>query len=146
MRVLHICPNDNLRNPFLGKMRLPRRSRCSQRGYILFTMAASVISLVGFAGLVMDLGYGEYTRRCAQAAADAGAKAAALEILGGYTDDIESAAKQDTANNGFKDGSGKVTVTVNHPPDSGSYASNKGYAEVIVSKTVNTSFMSVLGF
>src|SRR5437879_6214932 len=136
MRVLHICPNENL----------PRRSRCSQRGYILFTMAASVISLVGFAGLVMDLGYGEYTRRSAQAAADAGAKAAALEILGGYGDYIESAAKQDTANNGFKDGSGKVTVTVNHPPASGSYASNKGYAEVIVSKTVNTSFMSVLGF
>src|SRR6266446_2624296 len=144
MRVLHICPNDNLRNPFLGKMRLPRRSRSSQRGYILFTMAAAVISLVGFAGLVMDLGYGEYTRRCVQAAADAGAKAASLEIMTGQTSYIDSAAKQDTANNGFTDGSNGVTVTVNHPPASGSYTTNNGYAEVIVAKTINTSFMSIL--
>src|SRR5713101_6780425 len=127
-------------------MQLQRRSRSGQGGYVLFMVAAAIIGVVGFAGLVMDLGYGEYTRRSAQAAADAGAKAAALEILAGATSSIDSAAQQDTANNGFKDGSNGVTVTVNHPPASGSYASKNAYAEVIVSKTINTSFMSILGF
>src|SRR6266849_8305979 len=127
-------------------MQLQRRSRSGQRGYVLFTMAAAIIGVVGFAGLVMDLGYGEYTRRSAQAAADAGAKAASLEILGGSTSYIDSAAQQDTANNGFKNGSDGVTVTVNHPPASGFYAAKGAYAEVIVSKTINTSFMSILGF
>ena len=58
---------------------------------------------------------------------------------------ITAAALQDTANNGFTNGVGTVVVTVNHPPLSGSYASNNGYAEVIVSKTIPTAFMSILG-
>src|SRR5260370_19595617 len=72
-----------------------------EKGYVLFTMAAAMIAICGFAGLVMDAGYGEYVRRQAQSAADAGAKAAALEILTNHTDKITAAAKQDTANNGF---------------------------------------------
>jgi hypothetical protein len=123
-----------------------KRTKRNRRGYVLFTTAAVIICIVGFAGLVMDAGYSEFTRRQAQAAADAGAKAAALEILAGASDTtITSAAKQDTANNGFKDTENAVTVTVNHPPNSGSYSGDGSYAEVIVTKTLNTSFMSILG-
>jgi len=120
--------------------------RLQQKGYVLFTMAAAMFALCGFAGLVVDVGYGEYTRRQIQAAADAGAKAAALEITTGHSSSITSAAKQDTANNGFTDGSGGVTVTVNHPPLSGNYSGNNSYAEVIVSKTISTNFMAIVGF
>lgn len=128
-----------------------RSPRCAtakrgEKGYVLFTMAAAMIAIVAFAGLVMDVGYGEYVRRQAQAAADAGAKAAALELLGNHSDKISASAKQDTANNGFTDQVGGVTVTVNHPPLSGSYASKGSYAEVIVTKTISTNFMSILGF
>ena len=126
-------------------------SRCitgkrGEKGYVLFTMAAAMIAICGFAGLVMDVGYAEYVRRQAQAAADAGAKAAALEIMANKTQRITDAAKQDTANNSFTDQVEGVTITVNHPPLYGSYASNNGYAEVIVTKTIATSFMSILGF
>jgi Flp pilus assembly protein TadG len=122
-----------------------------ERGYVLMTMAVTMIAICGFAGLVMDTGYAEYTRRQAQAAADAAAKAAALEILAGQTSAINAAALQDATNNGFTAGgtpgqAGYVTVTVNHPPLFGSYLGNNSYAEVIVSKTLPTSFMSILGF
>lgn len=126
--------------------KLSRNRASRESGYVLFTMAAAMIVIVGFAGLVVDVGYSEYIHRQTQAAADAGAKAAALEIMSNHTTSITAAAKQDTANNGFTDGVGGVTVTVNHPPLSGSYATKNGYAEVIVSKTISTSFMSILGF
>ena len=123
-----------------------RARNAGQRGYVLFTMAVAIIAICGFAGLVMDVGYSEYMRRQAQAAADAGAKAAAFEIVANKIDKITAAAKQDTANNGFTDQVGGVTITVNHPPLYGSYATKTDYAEVIVRKTISTTFMSILGF
>jgi len=122
-----------------------RAARRRQRGYVLFTIAGAIIAICGFSGLVVDAGYAEYVRRQAQAAADAGAKAAALEIQAGQSNAIAAAAQQDTANNGFTNGVGNVVVTVNHPPLLGSYAANNGFAEVIVSKTISTTFMAVLG-
>lgn len=115
-----------------------------RRGYVLFALAASMVAVCGFAGLATDVGYAELTRRQAQAAADAGAKAAAFEIANGSSA-VTSAAKQDTANNGFTDGENNVTVTVSSPPSSGTYASMNNYAEVTVTRVINTGFMSVLG-
>lgn len=108
--------------------------------------AASIVALCAFAGLVMDSGFAEYTRRQAQAAADAGAKAAAFSIIEGRTGRIRAAALLDAANNGFRDGSGGVTVTVNYPPVVGPHAGNRGYAEVVVEKAVATTFLSVFGY
>jgi hypothetical protein len=61
------------------------------------------------------------------------------------------AAVQDVTNNGFTGGgtsgkAGYVTVTVNQPPLYGSYAGLSKYAEAIVTKTIPTSFMSIVGF
>jgi hypothetical protein len=123
----------------------PRTVRRRQKGYVLFTMAATSIVICAFAGLVVDLGYAEFVRREAQTAADAGAKSAAFQIKNGHTDSIAAAAKQDTANNGFTDGSGGVTVTMNHPPLTGNYTGNNSYVEVIVTKSLSTSFMSIVG-
>ena len=137
---------------------LTRSCQTKQRGYVLFTMAASMIAIFAFVGLVVDVGNAELVRRQAQAAADAGAKAAALEIGADATSSIATAAKQDTSNNGFTDApnssactstpvaDGCVKVTVNHPPTSGSYSSNNSYAEVIVTKTVSTYFMGIVGY
>ncbi len=114
-------------------------------------MALTIITICGFAGLVMDAGYSEYVRRQAQAAADAGAKAASLQVLGGDSSAYSTAAVQDVTNNGFTAGgtagtAGYVTVAVNKPPNFGSYSGNASYVEVIVSKTISNSFMSIMGF
>jgi Putative Flp pilus-assembly TadE/G-like len=120
-------------------------TRRSRRGYVLLTMGVAAIAIMGFAGLVADLGFGEYERRRAQAAADAGAKAAGLAIMNSQPSLIAAQAKQDTANNGFTDTVNGVTVTVNHPPLTGFYKSNNAYAEVIINKTLPTNFMGMLG-
>src|SRR5579863_2985436 len=120
-----ISTNTEARATSLAKRR--GTAKDGERGYVLFTMAACMVVLCGFAGLVADLGYGEYTRRRAQAAADAGAKSAALEILANDSSAITTAAKRDTKNNGFEDQKDGVTVTVNHLPASGNYASMNRY-------------------
>jgi Flp pilus assembly protein TadG len=122
------------------------KAKPRQRGYIVVMLALAMVTICGFAGLVVDAGFGEYVKRQAQAAADAGAKAAAYELAAGRTGSISAAALQDTANNGFTNGTQNVTVTVNRPPASGAYASKSSYVEVIVAKTINTTLMSVLGF
>src|SRR5579862_4314884 len=144
------------KDPQSSKSKHPARSR--ERGYVLLTMACAIIALCGFAGLVVDCGYGEYLRRQAQAAADAGAKEAGFQLSAGATSSLATMVQQDTASNGFTDGSsssqctssprqaGCVTVTVNNPPTQGNYAGNSNYAEVIVQKVVGTNFMGILGF
>src|SRR5579862_1325856 len=133
-------------NKNIARQLRPGGVRLRQKGYVLFTMAATIICICGFAGLVVDVGYSEYIRREAQAAADAGAKEAAFRLAAGNTNSVTTAAKRDTASNGFTDGSNNVTVTVNNPPLSGNYAGSDLYAEVIVTKNISTSFMGILGF
>ena len=116
-----------------------------QRGYVVFVLALSMIVICGFTGLVVDAGLGEYVKLQAQAAADSGAKAGALQVAAGQTSSVRSAALQDTANNGFTNGTNNVTVTVNNPPTSGTHAADSSYVEVVVSRVVPTMFMAVLG-
>ena len=107
--------------------------------------ALTLVVVVAFAGLALDASYMYFHKRAMQAAADAGAYAGALELLRGTTD-ATAAAKNDTALNGFTDGSNNVTVTVNSPPLSGSKTGNISFVEVIISHPQPTWFMRVLNF
>ena len=102
--------------------------------------------LLGFAGLSIDVGIWYANQRLAQAAADSGAMAGALEVLRSSANAtaITNAANTDAASNGFSTANGD-TITVNFPPQSGSFTSNAEAVEVIVSRPA-TSFLSQLAF
>ena len=118
--------------------RQPSGPRNREIGYVLFTMAATIVVLGGFAGLVFDAGCTEFVRLQAQAAADAGAKRGAFAIRENSSATITAAAKQDTANNGFRNGSSGVTITVNNPPASGSSALDSDYSSLSGGDSIRT--------
>jgi hypothetical protein len=105
--------------------------RRSEAGQTLITVAFSMVVLIGFMGLAVDMGYLRHVKRQMQSAADSAAIAGAAEIPFG---DVTSAAKADSARNGFTDGNNGVQVTVT--PAS-------GRVEVIVSQDQPTFFMSI---
>jgi Flp pilus assembly protein TadG len=111
-------------------------------GQAIILFAFTIIVLMGFAGLGVDMGYLRYMRRTMQAATDSAALAGAAEI--GYND-VTSAAKADASTNGFTDGSNGTTVTVNNPPLSGPYQGESAYVEVLIAQNQPTFFMKVLG-
>jgi hypothetical protein len=109
--------------------------------------------LLGIAGLAVDGGALANERRHAQAVADAAALAAAAELYNHWPDNqgtdpggtAKTAAQGLAADNGYANDGTTSVVTVNIPPQSGSFSGQKGYAEVIVQYNVNRSFSSVFG-
>jgi Flp pilus assembly protein TadG len=119
----------------------------NDRGGGVFIYTAIVAPfLLGFAGLSVDVGIWYANQRLAQAAADSGAMAGALEVLRSSANStaITNAANTDSANNGFSAANGD-TVTVNFPPQSGAFTSNAEAVEVIISRPAR-SFLSQLAF
>ena len=121
---------------------LTRPSRRKEAGQTIVLFAVSLIVILGFVGLAVDMGYLRYMKRRMQSATDAAAVAGASEIKYG---DAVTAAKADSASNGFTDGANQVTVTVNNPPSTGPHAGNADYAEVLIADNLSTFFMKVLG-
>jgi hypothetical protein len=116
------------------------------RGYVFVTTAICAAVLIEFVGLAADVGYVEWQRLRAQAAADAAAAGALFQLQQGAGNAaITSAAQADAALNGFTNGMSNTAVTVNHPPLNGSLAGNSSAVEVIVHQTVRTFFLSVIG-
>ncbi len=114
----------------------------SDTGQALILFAFTMVVLMGFAGMGIDMGYLRYMRRSMQAATDSAAVAGAAEVQYG---DVTAAARKDAATDGFTNGVRGATVTVNNPPLSGPHKGNSGYVEVIVSQVQPTFFMKVLG-
>src|SRR5437667_2193454 len=112
-----------------------------RRGYVLMMMAAGMVGLLGFAGLVVDVGYLEYYKRKAQTAADAGAQGGVAEINQGRPNTVRQAVTADVTTNGFTDGVNGASVVINNPPLSGGFAGNSKYVEVVVTQTLPTVFM-----
>jgi len=123
-----------------------RRNFRRETGSILLLGTLTVFVVTAFAGLALDAGYMYFHKRRMQTAADAGAYGAALELLRGNTGTTTAAARNDTALNGFTNGSNGVTVTVNSPPASGSKTGNADFVEVIITHPQDTWFMRVLNF
>ena len=120
-----------------------------ETGQVVALTAAMLLVLVGFVGLAVDVGSLVDYRRRAQTAADSAAKAGALLLRrGGTEDQITAAARSDSSSNGFTNGTDSVTVTVNHPPDASSvgFEGDANYVQAVVTKTLPTFFMRVLTF
>jgi Putative Flp pilus-assembly TadE/G-like len=117
-----------------------------RRGFVLVTMIVSLAVVLAFTGLAIDVGYQQYMKIRMQTAADAAALGGARELAASGNANLVSAAQGDAATNGFTNGSNSVTVTVNNPPSTGYSTSDSTAVEVIISQSVPTFFMQVLGF
>src|ERR1035441_9680649 len=118
---------------------------CRRRGYVVVTMLVSLMVLLSFLGLGIDVGYEEYVKTRMQTAADAAAVGGAQELRASGSTNLVTAAKGDAAANGFTDGSKGVAITVNNPPATGYSTANSSAVEVLISKNVPTFFMGMIG-
>ncbi len=109
-------------------------------GAVLIYSAFMIPVILGVSGLSVDVGSWYANKRVAQAAADAGAIGAALEILrvnqdangGDVTEsEIQAIAIQIASLNGYDDDAGDE-IEVNYPPKYGPYAGAEDSVEVIV--------------
>jgi Flp pilus assembly protein TadG len=130
-------------------MRASRRNLKTRRkresGQVVVLVVLMIAVLCGLTGLAVDEGMFQTDRRKMQAAADSAAIAGDEEILSGNSDSISTAAMTDAGKNGFTNGSDNVTVTVNNPPQSGSYSGDNNAVEVTVSAQRPTYFLNALG-
>jgi uncharacterized membrane protein len=114
---------------------------------MILIVAAALTALLGFAALATDVGFLWNTKREMQTAVDSAVMAGEQELVApnsGAT--ITSAARNDAASNGFTNGVNGVSVAVNTPPLSGTYAGQTNAVEVIVSQNQPTFFLRALGF
>lgn len=114
----------------------------SEKGQAIVVVALALVGLLAFMALAVDVGFLRYEKRLLQTAADAAAIAGAAELSYG---DVTSAAKTDSAANGFTNGSNGVVVTVNNPPLSGAHVGDSNYVEAVVSRTAPTFFAKSFG-
>ena len=118
--------------------------RRGESGQALALTVVTIVVLIGFVALAIDVGLLWSERRHMQTAADAAALAGATALRDG--NNVSAAADDVSALNGFTDGSGGVTVTVNNPPLSGTFAGASNLVEVVVQQSQPTFFMQALGF
>jgi hypothetical protein len=123
-------------------------TRKNERGQALLLAAVGLTVFILAAGLGIDMGYLRYEKRLQQSAADSAAIAGAAQY--GYESSVcdgsvSTAAKTDSASNGFTDGSNHVTVTPSCPPSDGPHAGANGYVEVLVTEIQPTFFMKIVG-
>ncbi len=129
----------------------PSRRRSGQT-VVLMALALGV--LLAMAGIVFDVGRLWLTRQQMQRATDAAAKAGANEIANQneVTSSVQAAGIYDATQNGFTAGQsapngGTVnSVAINTPPTGGPYAGQQDYVEAIITASVPTYFLRVLGF
>ena len=119
--------------PLTRTLRIFRRLSRDQRGSMSVLTAISLVVLLAFGGLGVDVSMWLRARSDAQAAADAAANSAgAAAAVTNPTARIQADVYAAAAANGFKNGVSGVTITLNNPPASGAYAGNANAYEVIV--------------
>jgi len=125
------------------------RAHAGQKGQILPLIALSLATLMGFAGIGVDVGYLEYRQQTQQAATDAAALGGAQALLHAGCPNSTAAANAayaNAANNGYSNG-GDVTVTPNNPPLSGPLAGDSCAVSVtITTQHVATFFSRLFGY
>lgn len=120
--------------------------RKSESGQVATLTAAAMALIIGFAALVIDVGFLYATRRNMQTAADAAAIAGANALNSGDTLTTAKSAARDVAKlNGYADDTNNVTVSVETPASVPS-PTNGTYVEVDVAQPVPTYFMRLFGF
>ena len=123
-----------------SRRRQPSITR-ERRGAMLVFIAISMVTLLGFLAMTLDVGAGNRQRRIAQTAADAGAIGGGTEIFRTQYDSVITSATNEAIRNGFLVGE----ITVNYPPsvDADVYAGNTQYVEVLINRTIPTIFGSI---
>ncbi|MGH7779773.1 MAG: pilus assembly protein TadG-related protein [Candidatus Binataceae bacterium] len=121
------------------------RRHKNQRGQVIVLATAAMVVLIGFVGVVVDVGNLYTTRRKMQTAADAAAIAAANVLLTSDSSGYSNAATDVAGFNGFTNSSNGVTVTVSSPTSCPN-ASGEQCVQVNVSQAVPTYFLRVLGY
>jgi len=119
------------------------RSR-RESGQIVYLAAISLVMLLGFSALAVDIGMLYSTRRRMQTAADAAAIAGATALRDGQ--DYTKSASDVTSFNGFTNSQNNVTVTVSEPTLPSPYPSGVTYVEVDITQSVPTYFLRTLGY
>jgi Flp pilus assembly protein TadG len=125
----------------------------SRRGNALAVTAVGLIPILGVLAIVLDGGLLMIERRHAQAVADAAAYAAAGSLYKNYATDqgldptgsAKKVALSIAALNGYANDGVTSTVTVNIPPQSGTFKGKSGYVEVIVSYNLTKCFSALWG-
>jgi hypothetical protein len=109
-----------------------------ERGQAIVLIALLLTSLMGFVGLVVDVGWYQLNLVRVQRAADAGALAGSV-YLPGNVPGAQTAAKAATSQNGYTDGAPGVVVTAVQDP------TNTQMINVTVTSPVRTWFMRMFG-
>src|SRR5437899_2844222 len=118
----------------MSRTRCGLRQRYRRRGAVLIIVAVMLAVILGVAALSVDAGNIYQERRKAQAAADAAADAAAVDLYTKYDAnrgvDVDGQARATALEyataHGYTDGPDN-TVNVNIPPLAGAYAGKAGY-------------------
>jgi len=125
-----------------------------RRGTVAVLVALSLTAVVGVAAIAMDGGLLQDESRRAQAAADAAALAAAIDLYNNYQTNAgldpkpytgSASALSNAAANGYANDGTRSIVTVNIPPLSGPYAGKASYVEVIIQYNTPRGFSNILG-
>src|SRR5262245_36805241 len=108
---------------------IPRPS--AERGQILILTALSMTVLLGISALALDASFMYEKRNRLYAAADAAAKAGAIEVWRDSTlstPAIQTFAEAQVYSHGFIPiPIGTTVVLINHPPQSGPFVGQSGY-------------------
>jgi len=104
-----------------------------------------LVSLMLLAGMAVDAGMLEWRYLQMQGAARAAAIAASLENRENQWWTYATMGQTAASANGYTNGVNGVTVTVENPPSSGSYAGNSSAFRAIVKQAVSPTFLSILG-
>ncbi|MCH8183954.1 MAG: hypothetical protein IID55_12285 [Proteobacteria bacterium] len=111
-----------------------------RRGGVLIYTAIVTPTLLGFAGLSIDVGLWQANKRVVQAAVDAAAIAGALEVKRTNGNGlIQGAAERDAAANGFNADGGDVLI-FRYPPQTGVAIGDTSAVEVIIQRSTATMF------
>jgi hypothetical protein len=113
--------------------------RGDRRGVTSFAFAASLLTVLGAAGVATDAGIWYAARRGAQNAADVGATAAAVSLAFTDSSTARVVAVDTATRNGFPN-AGASSVAVNIPPTQGLHRTNATAVEVVVRQTQSLGF------
>lgn len=128
-----------------SRVNVPPRGRAlrSEEGSILMLTALSMVVLLSMVALAVDGSYMYTERNRMAAAADAAARAGAQEYRRNTSSNLQAFANREVVRHGFNPAT-DTTVTVNRPPQSGSFTANQNYVEVIVSRPTASFFATIL--
>jgi hypothetical protein len=116
-------------------------------------VALCLIPILGVVSLAVDGGMLMSDRRQAQRVADSAALAAAIDLFDRWNSnagaDASGTAKKSAlttaAANGYSNDGVTSIVTVNIPPSSGTFANQRGYAEVVITYNQSRFFSAIWG-